>query len=150
MSLALLRAKVPSDRLGNGTVANHVTISTVGLGQDVNRAFLEKVATAAEGKSYFLNDPSGLEQVLLRDVEEHTGVTAIEKTIQPKVVKQAEILDGVGIETAPPLRGYVRFQARSTSDTILEADRTDPLFVRRQYGLGRSAVFTSDYWLWPS
>src|ERR1017187_7557943 len=91
MSLALLRAKVPSDRLGNGTVANHVTISTVGLGQDVNRAFLEKVATAAEGKSYFLNDPSGLEQVLLRDVEEHTGVTAIEKTIQPKVVKQAEI-----------------------------------------------------------
>ena len=125
-------------------LANHVTISTVGLGQDVNRAFLEKVATAAEGKSYFLNDPAGLEQILLRDVEEHTGVTAIEKSIQPKVVKQAEILDGVGIESAPPLRGYVRFQARPTSDTILEADRSDPLFVRWQYGLGRSAVFTSD------
>ncbi|HLK67438.1 MAG TPA: VWA domain-containing protein [Bryobacteraceae bacterium] len=125
-------------------VQNHVTISTVGLGQDVNRAFLEKVATAAEGKSYFLNDPSGLEQILLRDVEEHTGVTAVEKTIQPKVVNQAEILDGVGIETAPPLRGYVRFQARPTSDTILNADREDPLLVRWQYGLGRSAVFTSD------
>ncbi len=125
-------------------VANHVTISTVGLGQDVNRAFLEKVATAAEGKSYFLNDPSGLEQILLRDVEEHTGVTAVEKTIQPKILKQAEILDGVGMESAPPLRGYVRFQARPTSDTILSADRDDPLFVRWQYGLGRSAVFTSD------
>ena len=125
-------------------LANHVTISTVGLGQDVNRAFLEKVATSAEGKSYFLNDPSGLEQILLRDVEEHTGATAIEKNIQAKVIKQAEILDGVGIETAPPLRGYVRFQARPTSDTILEADRTDPLLVRWQYGLGRSAVFASD------
>ena len=125
-------------------VANHVTISTVGLGQDVNRAFLEKVATAAEGKSYFLNDPSGLEQILLRDVEEHTGATAIEKSIQPKVIKQAEILDGVGIETAPPLRGYVRFQSRPTSDIILNADRDDPLFVRWQYGLGRAAVFTSD------
>ncbi len=125
-------------------LANHVTISTVGLGQDVNRAFLEKVATSAEGKSYFLNDPSGLEQILLRDVEEHTGATAIEKSIQPKVLKQAEILEGVGMETAPALRGYVRFQARPTSDTILEADRTDPLFVRWQYGLGRSAVFTSD------
>ena len=110
----------------------------------MNRAFLEKVATAAEGKSYFLNDSTGLEQILLRDVEEHTGVTAIEKSIQPKVVKQAGILDGVGIESAPPLRGYVRFQARPTSDTILEADRTDPLLVRWQYGLGRSAVFTSD------
>ena len=40
-------------------MANHVTISTVGLGQDVNRAFLEKVARPAQGKSYFLNDPAG-------------------------------------------------------------------------------------------
>ena len=62
----------------------------------------------------------------------------------PKVVKQAEILDGVGMETAPPLKGYVRFQARPTADTILTADREDPLLVRWQYGLGRAAVFTSD------
>jgi Ca-activated chloride channel homolog len=124
--------------------ANHVTISTVGLGQDVNRAFLEKVASNADGKAYFLNDPSGLEQILLRDVEEHTGVTAVEKAIQPKVVKQAEILEGVGMDAAPQLKGYVRFQARPTSDTILMADREDPLLVRWQYGLGRAAVFTSD------
>jgi Ca-activated chloride channel family protein len=130
--------------LAREAVANHITISTVGLGQDVNRAFLEKVANSAEGKAYFLNDPSGLEQLLLRDVEEHTGVTAVEKTIHPKIVKQAEILEGVGMDAPPALRGYVRFQARPTSDLILEADRSDPLFVRWQYGLGRSAVFTSD------
>jgi len=50
----------------------------------------------------------------------------------------------VGIEKAPTLSGYVRFQARPTSDTILEADHGDPLLVRWQYGLGRAAVFTSD------
>jgi Ca-activated chloride channel family protein len=133
-----------SMQLTREALANHVTISTVGLGQDVNRAFLEKVASSAEGKSYFLNDPSGLEQILLRDVEEHTGNTAVEKLLTPKVVKPAEILDGVGIERAPALRGYVRFEARPTSDTILEADRGDPLLVRWQYGLGRAAVFTSD------
>jgi Ca-activated chloride channel homolog len=133
-----------SMQLTKEATVNHVTISTVGLGQDVNRAFLEKVASSAEGKSYFLNDPSGLEQILLRDVEEHTGVTAVEKTIVPKVVKQAEILEGVGIETVPALKGYVRFQSRPTADLILEADRTDPLLVRWQYGLGRAAVFTSD------
>ncbi|MGD0772994.1 MAG: VWA domain-containing protein [Candidatus Solibacter sp.] len=125
-------------------LANHVTISTVGLGQDVNRAFLEKVAANADGKSYFLNDPAGLEQILLRDVEEHTGVTAVEKAITVKVVKQAEILDGVGMDSAPQLKGYVRFISRPTSDTILMADREDPLLVRWQYGLGRVAVFTSD------
>jgi Ca-activated chloride channel homolog len=123
---------------------NRVTISTVGLGQDVNRAFLEKVASTALGKAYFLNDPSGLEQILLRDVEEHTGMTAVEKNFQPRVTKAAEILEGTGMENAPLLRGYVRFQSRPSADTILEADRADPLLVRWQYGLGRSAVFASD------
>jgi uncharacterized membrane protein len=130
--------------LSREALANRVTISTVGLGQDVNRAFLEKVAALAQGKSYFLNDPAGLEQILLRDVQEHTGSTAVEKVFHPKVLKAAEILDGVGMENAPALRGYVRFTARPTADTILEADRNDPLLVRWQYGLGRAAVFTSD------
>jgi uncharacterized membrane protein len=125
-------------------VANRVTISTVGLGQDVNRAFLEKVAESALGKSYFLNDPSGLEQILLRDVEEHTGSTAVEKPIMAKVLKPSQVLDGVAIETAPALKGYVRFQARPTADDIVSADKDDPLLVLWQYGLGRSAVFTSD------
>ena len=130
--------------LSRQAVANKVTISTVGLGQDVNRAFLEKVAQLALGKSYFLNDPSGLEQILLRDVQEHTGTTSVEKATHPIVEKRAEILDGVGIEAAPPLKGYVRFISKPTADTILKADEKDPLLVRWQYGLGRSAVFTSD------
>src|SRR5215467_3606648 len=45
---------------------------------------------------------------------------------------------------SPPSKGYVRFEARPTSDTILLADREDPLLVRWQYGLGRASVFTSD------
>jgi Ca-activated chloride channel family protein len=125
-------------------MANHVTISTVGLGQDVNRAFLDRVAQTAEGRAYFLSDPAGLEQILLRDVEEHTGATAVEMAFTPKVMRQAGILEGVGMEKAPALRGYVRFQARPTSDTILAATGGDPLLVRWQYGLGRSTVFASD------
>ncbi|HYL37162.1 MAG TPA: VWA domain-containing protein [Bryobacteraceae bacterium] len=122
----------------------HVTISTVGLGQDVNRAYLEKVAAMANGKSYFLNEPAGLEQILLKDVMEHTGSTAVEKTLRPSVGKNVEILDGVGIDTAPPLKGYVRFIAKPSADTILKIDQKDPLLARWQYGLGRAVVFTSD------
>src|SRR5579864_633695 len=123
---------------------NRITISTVGLGQDVNRAYLEKIATFAKGKAYFLNEPSGLEQILLKDVMEHTGSTAVEKPVQAVVAKPAEVLDGVGIDSAPPLRGYVRYIAKPTADTILNAADRDPLLVRWQYGLGRAAVFTSD------
>ncbi|MCS7025723.1 MAG: VWA domain-containing protein [Bryobacteraceae bacterium] len=121
-----------------------ITISTVGLGQDVNRAYLEKVAQFAKGKSYFLNDPSGLAQILLKDVMEHTGSTAIEKPILPVVTKNSEILAGVEIASAPPLKGYVKFISKPTADTILSVEGRDPLLARWQYGLGRAMVFTSD------
>jgi Ca-activated chloride channel family protein len=130
--------------LSREALQQHVTISTVGLGQDVNRAYLEKVANIAGGKSYFLNEPAGLEQLLLKDVMEHTGSTAVEKSLRPIVSKNAEILDGVGIESAPPLKGYVRFISKPSSDTILKIDEKDPLLSRWQYGLGRAVVFTSD------
>ncbi len=135
--------------LSREAAANHVTISTVGLGQDVNRAYLEKVATFAKGKSYFLNDPAGLEQILLKDVQEHTGTTAVEKPTKVGIVQKAELLEGVGMDTAPPLQGYVRFVAKPSGNEVLNIDqqngeKKDPLFVRWQYGLGRAAVFTSD------
>ncbi len=135
-----------SMELAKEAAQHQVTISAVGLGQDVNRAYLEKVAATSGGKSYFLNEPQGLEQILLKDVQDYSGSTAVEKTLTPIVGHKAEILESVGIETAPPLKGYTRFTARPEADTILRIDpeRKDPLYVRWQYGLGRAAVFTSD------
>lgn len=123
---------------------NKITISTVGLGQDVNRAYLEKVANIAKGKAYFLTDPSMLEQILIKDVMEHTGSTTVERPVQPGVKKKADILSGVPIESAPVLKGYVRFKHKPGADLILEITPEDPLLSRWQYGLGRAAVFTSD------
>ncbi len=132
--------------LAKEALAHQVTISTVGLGQDVNRTYLEKVAAASGGRSYFLNEPQGLEQILLKDVKDYSGSTAVEKQLTPIVEQKAEILDGVGIDTAPPLHGYARFTAKPEAETILQInpDKKDPLYVRWQYGLGRAAVFTSD------
>ncbi len=130
--------------LARDAETHRVTISTVGLGQDVNRAYLEKVAANAGGRSYFLTDPAGLEQILLQDVMEHTGSTAVEKPLRPAVERKAEILDGVGMESAPALQGYVKFIAKPAAETILGIDDNQPLFARWQFGLGRSAVFTSD------
>ena len=55
-----------------------------------------------------------------------------------------EVFRDVGIETAPQLKGYVRFIAKPSAETILKIDREDPLLTRWQYGLGRAAVFASD------
>ena len=94
-----------------------ITISTVGLGQDVNRNYLERVAAIAGGKSYFVLDFQALEQILLRDVLEHTGSTTVERPLPPEVLKHAEILNDVGMET--------RAGAQGLRAVHLQADRRD-------------------------
>lgn len=121
-----------------------ITISTVGLGLDVNRTYLTRLANLAGGKAYFLSEPAGLEQIVLSDVKEHTGMTAVEKPLVPEVLHQAEILDGVAVANAPALKGYVRFEPKPNAEIVLRLDGRDPLYSRWQYGLGRSAVFASD------
>jgi uncharacterized protein YegL len=131
-------------RLAKDAADHKITISTIGLGQDVNRPFLEKIAAGAAGKAYFLNDPSGLEQILLHDVKEHTGTVAIEKSIGVDVKHPSDLLDKVDIAKAPNLQGYVRFDAKTSAEEVLQVDGKDPLLVRWQYGLGRAIVFASD------
>ncbi len=133
-----------SMKLAKDASDHKITISAIGLGQDVNRPFLEKLATIAGGKSYFLNDPSGLEQILLHDVKEHTGTVAIEKSIAVDVKHPSDLLDKVDVTKVPNLEGYVRFDMKPSADEILQVDGKDPLLVRWQYGLGRATVFASD------
>jgi Ca-activated chloride channel homolog len=135
-----------SMELSREAAQHQVTISTVGLGQDVNRSYLEKIASSSGGRSYFLNEPQGLEQILLKDVQTYSGSTAVEEALTPIVAERAEVLDGVGLESAPALKGYARYKAKPGSETLLQIDpaKKDPLYVRWQYGLGRAAVFSSD------
>ena len=130
--------------LAREAAANEVTISTIGLGQDVNRSYLERVARSAEGQSYFLIDISALEQIVLKDVMEHTGTSVTEREFVPFAERDFEVLEGLDLAEPGPLLGWVKFEAKSAADTILHAPEEDPLFVRWQFGLGRSAVFASD------
>ena len=63
---------------GSGRQPRHHFDGRAGAGRE-SRVSGEGAPTRRDGKSYFLNEPSGLEQILLRDVKEHTGSTAVEK-----------------------------------------------------------------------
>lgn len=133
-----------SIELAREAAANEVTISTIGLGQDVNRSYLERVARSADGKSYFLLDISALEQIVLEDVQEHTGTSVQEKPFYPVALREFEIIDGLDLAAPGPLLGWVRFEAKPAAEVLLTTGEEDPLFVRWQFGLGRAAVFASD------
>ena len=84
----------------------------------------------AGGKSYFLNEPQGLEQILLKDVMEYTGSTAVERALKPIVDTKAEVLDGTDIESAPALKGYTRFGQTDSGDCPVDRPGTKRSIVR--------------------
>ena len=134
-----------SIQLAREAAREKITISTIGLGQDVNRAYLERVAATAEGRSYMVIDVAQLAEVVLRDVLEHTGTSVTEREFRANALRDVELLDGVNLSAAGPLLGWVKFEAKDAAETILEVeDEQDPLLTRWQYGLGRSTVFASD------
>jgi uncharacterized protein YegL len=132
--------------MAKDALLHQVSISTIGLGQDVNKSYLEKIADASGGHGYFLDNPTYLQQLLLKDIEDFTAKTVVEKRITPIVQDDDGLLHDVDLKSAPPLQGYVRYAARPGARTLLaEGDeKHDPLLVRWQYGLGRVAVFASD------
>jgi len=98
--------------------ANHVTISTVGLGQGRQPRLSGKSGPMPPAANPISETtPPAWSRILLRDVEEHTGSTAVEKTdYGQRSVKPAEILMRSAWNPSRTLRGYVRFQPRPTSD----------------------------------
>ena len=77
---------------------------------------------------------------------EHTGSSIMETSVVPQSVGDAEILEGVSLDAAGSLLGWVKFEAKDDAETLLTIgeEEIDPLLLRWQYGLGRSAVFASD------
>ncbi len=131
-------------RLSQDAAQERITISTVGVGREVNRALLENLAREARGKSYFVENPEMIPQIVSGEVRELSASTIRERPFRPVLARPVEFTDGVDFGRAPRLLGYVKARARPGSETILRTDSGEPLLVRWQYGLGRVVAFLSD------
>ena len=47
--------------------AEGITVSTVGLGADVNRTLLQSIASIGGGRSYLTNDPHNVPRIFMRE-----------------------------------------------------------------------------------
>ena len=121
-----------------------ITVSTVALGAAADRDLLARIAGWGKGRTYYVTDASHVPQVFTYEAELTTGSTLRESPFTPVVKKKAQVLKGIDFETAPDLLGYAVAKAKEKSEVLLESPREDPLLVRWQYGLGRTAAFTSD------
>ena len=121
-----------------------ITISTVGIGEDVRMPFLQAVASLGGGQSYNTMDANAITRIFTQDTLMHTGRMIREEAFEPKLMERHPILAGWDKFAPPPLLGYVKTLRKSTAQVPLVTDTGDPLLAHWRYGLGKVTAFTSD------
>ena len=131
-------------KLERDALAKHVTISTIGVGDYINRDLLDELARKTKGKSHFVENPETIPQIINAEVKSTEDLAIQERPVRAVRVRPVEFTDGIDFTKAPRLRGFVQAEAKDGSEVILRVDDKKPLLVRWRYGLGRVIAFMSD------
>lgn len=124
------------------------TLTSVAVGEDADIPMMTMLADIGGGRFYAVDRPENLPRIFTREASLASRSTIIEEPFSPRLVRPAQATNGVDWGAAPQLGGYVGTAARDSSSspaiTSLISDKDDPVYAVWQYGLGRSAAFTSD------
>lgn len=139
-------ASAPGDFEGLAAemAASRITVSTVAMGQGASAELLEDIARIGGGRYYFCDDPQSVPQVFAKETVEASKSAINELPFLPQQVRATQVLEGIELDLAPLLLGYVVTRPKPTSEFILASENGDPLLVWWRYGLGMTVAFTSD------
>jgi Ca-activated chloride channel family protein len=130
-------------KLEQDATAQHVIITTIGVGYGVNHPLLDDLAHKTGGKSFYVED-TGVPQILNAEMRSVDDMAIQEKSARVVRVRPAEFTDGIDFTKAPALLGFVQSEAKDGAETILRVDHDKALLVRWNYGLGSVIAFMSD------
>lgn len=136
---------------------HNITLSTIGIGSDADTALLQELAQLGNGRYYDGNDPFDLPRLVVKETQQVQRAAIVEEDFKPVRTAPNPALDGIDVNTLPPLRGYVATTPKPQSSVVLVSRQIDPVLSEWQYGLGRVMAWTSDvdnrwssHWIdWP-
>ena len=135
------------DALVRSMRSSGITVSTVGVGAEVDRGLIESIADRGGGRFYFTDRPETLPRIFVRETRQVAGDSVVERRVKPKrgqAIGRIDLLRGVNLGQAPWLLGYLPTRAKQGAETILQTTTNRPLLVRWRLGLGKVSVWTSD------
>jgi Mg-chelatase subunit ChlD len=125
-----------------------MTLTSVAVGSDADVQTMGMLAQLGGGRFYAAEDEESLPRIFTREAFLASRATIIEEPFVPKLIRPSQATAGIDWNSAPALGGYVGTAERDASSTpaitSLVSDKDDPVYAVWQYGLGRSAAFTSD------
>lgn len=137
-----------------------MTVSTVGVGSDVDHNLLESIADRGGGRSYFTDRPETLPRIFVKETKLISGESVVEQRVHARRapgIGRVDLLRGVRIEDSPVLTGFLPTKVKPGAEEVLRLSNGKPLLARWKLGLGKVSVWTSDLknrwagqWLdWP-
>lgn len=144
--------------LVSAMIAESITVTTVGLGSDLDTQLLKMIADVGGGRYHEVPDPNNLPRIFTKETEMIARAAAVEEWFPVTQVGDAAFLRGVDVRTAPYLHGYVSTKLKPTpAQELLVSDTGEPILARWRIGLGWTMAWTSDVksrwaveWLrWP-
>jgi Ca-activated chloride channel homolog len=159
--ILLTDGKAPTGGIRDVTqamAAEGITVTTVGLGPDVDDGLLTMIKDVGGGRFHKVPDPTSLPKIFTTETEVVSRQAAQEDWFQVVQSGPAGFLAGVDLASAPFLHGYVSTQMKPPpAQEVLQSDRHEPVLARWRVGLGWSLAWTSDVknrwaveWLrWP-
>jgi hypothetical protein len=144
--------------LVSSMIAESITVTTVGLGGDVDEQLLKMIADVGGGRFHSVADPNNLPRIFTKETEMIARAAAVEEWFPVTQVGDAAFLRGIDVRTAPNLHGYVSTKMKPPpAQELLQSDAEEPILARWRVGLGWTLAWTSDVksqwaveWLrWP-
>jgi uncharacterized membrane protein len=126
---------------------SQITVSTVGVGSDIDRNLLERIAELGGGRSYFTDRPETLPRIFVSETRMVSGESVVETRVgvrRAPGLGRIDLLRGVAVESLPSLTGFQPTRVKSGAEEILRLTNGKPLLVRWKLGSGKVAVWTSD------
>jgi uncharacterized membrane protein len=125
--------------------ANGITTSVVALGNGADVPDLERMSLAGGGRFYLIEDATRLPAVFAQETVLASRSAINEVSFRPTLAAPGPAVRGIDFAAAPPLTGYVVSVPKARTLVHLTGPEGDPLLAVWSAGIGRSAVFTSDF-----
>jgi Ca-activated chloride channel family protein len=124
--------------------AQKITLSTVAVGSDADLRLMQFLAEGGGGRFYISEDIGSLPRIFTKEAFLASRSTVVEEPTPARPAQPSQATSGIDWSAAPLLAGYIGSSPKDTATTALITHHDDPLYASWQYGLGRSAAFTSD------
>ncbi|MEJ2759069.1 MAG: VWA domain-containing protein, partial [Anaerolineales bacterium] len=122
---------------------NGITFSIVAAGGG-SAEYLEALSEAGQGRYYPAEDILSVPDIFLKETVQSVGEYIIEESFYPLPNNPGATLYGIDALNLPALLGYNGTTPKTAARLDLITPKGDPLLATWQYGLGRSAAWTSD------